>query len=223
VDLDFLHGLSTAPGKIIAMKIFNHALFPVAVTYIEDFLTSEQARDIFNYILTTHQQTKPHVTFRGDAISSYNNLPTDDNNILRMISRNIISCKDMEEEVFKYSAEFSKKYDIQISHISRSWYNIQHKNSFLNPHKHAGSRISGAIYINVDNESSDIQFENPNPYIGFTPVSGNSENITMFSNQKYIFKPRTGDMIMFPSWLTHHSGNILNQTEFRTVVSFNAK
>ena len=204
------------------MKIFNHSLFPTAVTYIEDFLTSDQVRDIFAYILTNPQQIKIHPALTNNSVSSHNYSPTEKDNFLHNISCNVISCRNIEEDIFNHTVEYGKRYNIQISKIESAWYNIQNIGSNLVPHKHAGSTISGALYINVDNDSSAIYFDNPNPFINFFPINSQSENDTVFSYLQYFFKPRSGDMILFPSWLTHHSNNISNQTELRTVVSFNA-
>ena len=85
------------------MKIFNHALFPTAITYIEDFLTSEQVRDIFTYILTIPQQAKAHTALTNNSVSSHIYNPTGEDNFLRNISININSCKNIEEDVLNFS------------------------------------------------------------------------------------------------------------------------
>ena len=197
------------------MKIHNQVLFPTAVMHVEEFITNKQVYDIFSYILSVPEKETPHTALTASSVSSHDLYNF--NNYIHKITNNIPSCRNLEVQILEITNKLAEAYGYSVNSISNSWYNIQSKDSRLNPHKHPSSLISGALYINVDKHSSKIYFENPNPFISFT----NSYNVTDFNHQSFHFTPGTGDLLIFPSWLTHHSGNDINGTDKRTVVSFN--
>ena len=92
--------------------------------------------------------------------------------------------------------------------ITNSWVNVQGEHSRLSYHNHPDSIYSGAIYLKVDDDSSKIYFENPDSiYWNYAePVS---------------VMPVTGMCLMWPSWLKHGSGQTLNKSSERIVLSFN--
>ena len=92
--------------------------------------------------------------------------------------------------------------------VSNSWVNVQGEHSRLSYHNHPDSIYSGAIYLKVDDDSSKIYFENPDSiYWNYAePVS---------------VMPVTGMCLMWPSWLKHGSGQTLNKSSERIVLSFN--
>lgn len=92
--------------------------------------------------------------------------------------------------------------------VTNSWVNVQGEDSRLNFHNHPNSIMSGAIYLKVDNNSSELYFENPNSmYFNYgEPVS---------------VMPVTGMCLMWPSWLKHGSGQSTNKSSERIVLSFN--
>ena len=92
--------------------------------------------------------------------------------------------------------------------ISNSWCNIQGENSTLNFHRHPDSIISGIIFLQVDDKSSKLYFQNPN-------------NIYFKCDDDISIKPEPGLLLMWPSWLAHGSGEDKNMSTERVVVSFN--
>jgi uncharacterized protein (TIGR02466 family) len=85
---------------------------------------------------------------------------------------------------------------------------------------HCRSILSAALYLNVDEDSSTINFENPNPHISYAydkNLSRNSEYLFEY----YCVIPEPGDLIIFPSWLKHGSMYKENKTVNRTCISFN--
>ena len=102
--------------------------------------------------------------------------------------------------------------------ISNSWSNIQKKGSRLKHHCHPNSILSGVIFLNVDENSSKLYFENPNKFIRiFDYKESNPDNFGYYS-----FQPIKGQMLMWPSYLFHGSYDDLNNTENRMVISFNS-
>jgi uncharacterized protein (TIGR02466 family) len=87
-----------------------------------------------------------------------------------------------------------------------SWLNVS-KNEYISiPHNHNdtfGMMFSGVYYVNTDNESS-IEFVNPNKAQEFVLFSKTVKNFNTFNSNTMTFQPKTGDLIIFPSWLTHY-------------------
>ena len=92
--------------------------------------------------------------------------------------------------------------------ISSSWVNVQGEHSQLNYHRHPNSVISGIIFLQVDNNSSKLYFQNPN-------------NIYLKIDDDICITPEPGLLLMWPSWLAHGSGGEKNMSAERIVVSFN--
>ena len=92
--------------------------------------------------------------------------------------------------------------------INKSWVNVQGEHSTLNFHRHPDSVISGIIFLQVDDKSSKLYFQNPN-------------NIYVKCDDDMCITPEPGLLLMWPSWLAHGSGNDTNMSTERIVVSFN--
>ena len=86
-----------------------------------------------------------------------------------------------------------------------SWCNIQGEDSTLNYHSHPNSICSGVIFLKVDENSSKLVFQNP----------------FSFTKETYQITPTKGMMAMWPSFLMHGSGDSINKSKERTVLSFN--
>ena len=56
------------------------------------------------------------------------------------------------------------------------------------------------MYLKVDGKSSPIYFYNPNPYNVI--LKKKEHNINNF--EFMYFYPKIGDLILFPSWVTHY-------------------
>jgi len=103
--------------------------------------------------------------------------------------------------------------------ITQSWSILSNKN--LHFHQHPNSIISGAYYIDADNNSSEIKFLKP--YI-HGQIKWKTD-INLYKEQDWLwdgvsFKPKTGTLILFPSYLNH--GVTTNNLESnRCVLSFN--
>jgi uncharacterized protein (TIGR02466 family) len=74
------------------------------------------------------------------------------------------------------------------------------------------------LYLKVDENSSKIYFYNPNPYNILLKKKEHNLN-----NYEYVFfQPKTGDLILFPSWLQHGSHSDENMSDERIALSFNS-
>ena len=102
--------------------------------------------------------------------------------------------------------------------INDCWFNVQQKGSQLIKHTHPNATLSGALYINVDNNSSPIYFYNPVGFLDYTYI----KEYTDYTFNWFKFNPNPGDLIIWPSWLSHGSNTNINETDDRIVISFNA-
>ena len=111
--------------------------------------------------------------------------------------------------------EYALKLGEHALKITNNWFNIQYECSALIEHVHPGSIVSGALYVNVDERSSNLRFKNINPYAHFSDHA-NETNYNCFYEE---FEPQNGTLILFPSWLPHDS--LPNKSKERVVISFN--
>ena len=105
--------------------------------------------------------------------------------------------------------------------LENTWASFQYPHSKLQKHTHPGSEVSGVLYLKADEKSSPIYFYNPNPFISFTTVNPNDTKEFLIGSTR--FKPKTGSILIFPSWLQHGSGDDENMSEERIILSFNTK
>lgn len=198
------------------MIVHDYSLFPVPVSYYSNFLPPELAENIKNYILTEKADVgKKNDVLHGDAKTSYMN--TDEHaTFIQDVTENVPGCSKFSSNLLECINDFTSKLNFPVCTLGNSWFNVQEPGSMLLRHAHISVHgielVSGAIYINVDENSSSMTFENPNPYIILSP--GNYYTFTV--------KPKIGDLLLFPSWLMHQSLDS-NMTKNRIVISFNAR
>jgi len=196
-------------------KIQKCALFPTLVISVENFLSEQQCHNIFEYIKSLDLHNHGSIIGDGESTHSLKSYT------LEEISENVPNCEQLYDSLTKLVKEYSLDSGIKlIEGITNSWASIQNIDSILEDHTHPLSSISGVIYIWVDNNSSKIYFSNPNPFI--THISCSATSRTTYSFDYYYFKPKIGQLLIFPSWLQHGSKHTKNNTSQRTIVSFNA-
>lgn len=178
-------------------------IFPTAIQCINNFIDDNERIEILNSIKKLNYEN--HHLLVGNASSTFLGKNLRDALKDKFIER-------LEDHINTYA----DKTGIPPVNIFNIWANIQNKGSILRPHIHPNSEISGALYLNVDSESSRLIFYNPNPHIKTHIYQKGTE----FSFQDFWIKPKNGDLILFPGWLEHGSDE--NKSDERTVISFNA-
>ena len=187
------------------------SLFSVPVTRHENFLSKEECSEILEYIKDA--KTHKHPALIGKSESTYDLTSSIFDLFPNCLKSQIVARLSENLNLFAGAIGYPNQ------EIANSWHNIQSENSILKMHTHPTSRISGALYLLVDENSSEITFANPNAslvsYAGF-------KHETPYSFISYSFKPHIGDLFMFPSWLEHGSNGVANATNKRIVISFNS-
>jgi len=105
--------------------------------------------------------------------------------------------------------------------ICNFWFNVNPKGSYNTLHNHQSSVLSGVYYIDIPDENmGNIEFHRDDEAQYYIPE--NLDRYTQFTSTKATYKPETGLLLIFPSWLRHfvHS----NQSEkHRISMSFNTE
>tara|TARA_R110002051_G_scaffold136159_2_gene208883 strand:- start:591 stop:1205 length:615 start_codon:yes stop_codon:yes gene_type:complete len=83
--------------------------------------------------------------------------------------------------------------------ITQSWLNYTETNQYHHKHAHPNSLVSGVFYINCDEQFDKIKFYNET-YKAIKPAI---KKWNLWNSESWWFSVKTGDIIMFPSSLTH--------------------
>jgi uncharacterized protein (TIGR02466 family) len=101
-------------------------------------------------------------------------------------------------------------------YITQSWLNYTETNQYHHKHKHPNSLVSGVFYINCMEEFDKIKFFKENYQI----ISPEIKNFNLWNSESWWFSVKTGDIIMFPSSLSHMVEN-KEGTNTRISLAFN--
>jgi len=117
----------------------------------------------------------------------------------------------LENEVFKNLKEdlylrVKDYFDKIIStanditpYITQSWLNYTETNQYHHKHEHQNSLVSGVFYINCHEEYDKIKFFNNN----YKSILLDVKNYNLYNAENWWYPVKTGDIILFPSSLTH--------------------
>ena len=124
--------------------------------------------------------------------------------------RNLLRLKKI---IFDQAVVFCAAYNLNYKFvIKESWINICNKGGFQFEHQHLPFLLSGVYYYSATGDEGDIQFSSPNPWL--------DRNTYPFGHDKVFYKPITGRLILFPSYLKHLV-KINNTDSQRISLSFN--
>jgi uncharacterized protein (TIGR02466 family) len=84
-------------------------------------------------------------------------------------------------------------------YITQSWLNYTETNQYHHKHAHPNSLVSGVFYINCHEEHDKIKFFNDT----YKTIRLETKNWNMWNSETWWFSVKTGDVILFPSSLTH--------------------
>jgi uncharacterized protein (TIGR02466 family) len=84
-------------------------------------------------------------------------------------------------------------------YITQSWLNYTETNQYHHKHAHPNSLVSGVFYINCHKEHDKIKFFNDN----YKTIKLEIKDWNIWNSESWWFPVKTGDIILFPSSLTH--------------------
>jgi len=178
-----------------------HSLFPqpVAIYKLERKLTEGELLFINN------QETRPNA---GNETSI-------DNTVLRNFE--MTKLRDfIESGVSDYFKKVhSPKHNVNLR-ITQSWINYTKPGGFHHKHNHPNSFISGVFYPQANRETDKIHFYRD----GFQQIKLPPSEWNVWNSDSWWFEVGTGDLILFPSSLTHMVETVKGE-DTRISLSFN--
>ena len=84
-------------------------------------------------------------------------------------------------------------------YITQSWLNYTDTNQYHHKHQHSNSLVSGVLYINCDEKFDKIKFYNDT----FKTIKLEIKEYNLWNSETWWFSVKTGDVILFPSSLSH--------------------
>jgi hypothetical protein len=130
--------------------------------------------------------------------------------------------KNIEVEIncfLKDQLRFSKKINF---YLTTSWV-IKHQNgNYSQSHYHPNSLYSGVVYLQVNENSGCISFENNEKFSPLYPTEMQIEieEYNMLNSIVWSYLPKNNDIIIFPSRLKH-SVSANNSKIDRYIIAFN--
>jgi len=149
-------------------------------------------------------------SFKNEGnITSNNNYILNEKPFLNIKKQLNLRVKDYFEKVLSTT-------DAITPYITQSWLNYTETNQYHHKHAHPNSLVSGVFYINCHKELDKIKFFD-NTYKTINPEI---KNWNLWNSQTWWFTVKTGDIILFPSSLTHMVEN-KEGTNTRISLAFN--
>ena len=94
------------------------------------------------------------------------------------------------------------------------WVNMNPKFAYNIVHVHPEAKFSGVFYVNVNDNSGDFAFVNPQSY------NSESSTPTKYTCSEVRCKPENNKLLIFPAWIQHHVlANVSD--DVRISISFN--
>lgn len=93
---------------------------------------------------------------------------------------------------------YAPKYSVE-TYITQSWMNYTDTGQFHHKHAHPNSWLSGCIYVNGDPAKDRITFYKD----GYNRINIPTEKFNLYNSESWWFSVGTGDVVIFPSYLTH--------------------
>ena len=134
-----------------------------------------------------------------------------------------IPLNDLFKEIVNHSSLFMK--EIQLKNpdsikIDNIWVNINGYKDSNNTHIHPNSLISGVYYVNAFENAGALKFSRDD-IIVYDWNERTIETLNEYNSVSYFCKPITGNLILFPSWLSHSVFPNQSETQERISISFN--
>ena len=143
------------------------------------------------------------------------NVTSTDNTVLR--NRSMTKLRDfIESSVSEYfKIVHSPKHDVSLR-VTQSWINYTEPGQYHHKHAHPNSFVSGVFYPQANRETDKIYFYRD----GFQQIKFPPSDWNVWNSESWWFEVGTGDLILFPSSLTHMVETVKGE-DTRISLSFN--
>lgn len=183
------------------IQIMNLFPIPLGTTRLDRSLTADEQDFIVNKL-----------PFRQNAL----NWVSEDTYVLNYAPLQNLKIA-IQQSVNEYFKDIHiPKSDVSLN-ITQSWVNITNKGEAHQSHKHWNSMYSGVFYINAVEGIDKIYFHH---YNSVRDIQVIPEEWNIYNSLSWWIPVKTGDLIIFPSWL-YHSVEPVEHEEKRISLSFN--
>ena len=163
-----------------------HSLFPTPV-----FFSSLERK-------LTPLETKFLNKKEKDTYNNEGNITSNDNYVLN--EKPFLNLKnELDLKVKEYFDKIICPSNKVKPYITQSWLNYTKRNQYHHKHQHPNSLVSGVFYINADEKLDKIKFFKED----YQPIKLEIKEYNLFNSQSWWFTVKTGDIVLFPSSLTH--------------------
>jgi uncharacterized protein (TIGR02466 family) len=136
---------------------------------------------------------------KKDVYKNEGNTTSNDNYILNnKIFKDLK--KELDLKVKDYFDKIISPANNITPYITQSWLNYTKTNQYHHKHQHPNSLVSGVFYIDCNEEFDKIKFFKDNNYQIIKPEV---KDWNIWNSETWWFTVKTGDIILFPSSLTH--------------------
>jgi uncharacterized protein (TIGR02466 family) len=133
-----------------------------------------------------------------DFYKNDGNITSNDNYILNHKSFSFLK-EDLDLRVQDYFNKVLSTTDAVIPYITQSWLNYTETKQYHHKHQHPNSLVSGVFYVNCHEELDKIKFFNDT----YKTIKPEIKDWNLYNSETWWFTVKTGDIILFPSSLTH--------------------
>jgi len=144
---------------------------------------------------------KEIVLIKKSKVNSYKNegnITSKDSYILNSPSFNVLK-KELQKIVEDYFDKIIQPEKGITPYITQSWLNYTEENQYHHKHKHPNSLVSGVFYIDCHKELDKINFYRES----YPAIAPRIKTYNPFNSESWYFPVKTGDVLLFPSSLTH--------------------
>jgi uncharacterized protein (TIGR02466 family) len=146
--------------------------------------------------------TKKELSFidktKLDTYNNEGNTTSNDNYILNNKSFKDLKT-DLDSKIKDYFNKVISPANNITPYITQSWLNYTEKNQYHHKHAHPNSLVSGVFYINCHEEYDKIKFFKED----YKTIKPEVKDWNLWNSETWWFPVKTGDVILFPSSLTH--------------------
>jgi uncharacterized protein (TIGR02466 family) len=135
---------------------------------------------------------------KKDSHKNDGNITSNNNYILNEKSFANIK-KELDLRVQDYFDKVISLTNNITPYITQSWLNYTETNQYHHKHSHPNSLVSGVFYINCHEEHDKIKFFNDT----YQTIKPEVKDWNIWNSTSWWFGVKTGDIILFPSSLTH--------------------
>lgn len=126
------------------------------------------------------------------------------------------------EERLEHLKEVFKFKNTKRLAVESMWININPPFSYNNFHTHTNSYVSGVFYVDVPENSGNIEFKHPAILQPLFVTEDIFEEYNAYNSSKWIISPEQNQLIMFPGWLEHGVSQNLSEHD-RISIAFNTE